>query len=383
MEKLKRIIMKKTVLILGAGRMVKAMAYDLHKDFSVTIADINQSALAYLASKFEVKTNILDVTNAVELTEFIKPFDLIIGAVPGHLGYNMLKTVLLAGKTIVDISFAPEDALELDALAKENKALALVDIGVAPGLSNLMLGHMSTQFSIKKFTCMVGGLPVHKQEPFQYKAPFSPIDVIEEYTRPARIKRNGKTETVEALSEPETIHFNKIGTLEGFITDGLRSLLHTMNIPNMVEKTLRYPGHRDLMEVFKTTGLFDPDKINVAGVHVAPVDVTAAMLLPKWKLEEDEPEFTAMTIDLEGIKDQSHVKKKFELLDYYDAESGLSSMARTTGFTCASAARLVLSGAVQKSGVIPPELLGLNQEYFTFITTHLANYNIGFKEITI
>jgi len=140
----------------------------------------------------------------------------------------------------------PGNPLELEPVAKEQKLTAAVDCGVAPGLSNMLAGHGLSQldqaFSIHIY---VGGLPIIRKWPFEYQAVFSPVDVIEEYLRPARCVANGQLVTKPALSEPELIEFENLGTLEAFNTDGLRTMIDTLTVPEMIEKTLRYPGHRE------------------------------------------------------------------------------------------------------------------------------------------
>ena len=367
--------MKKTIIILGAGRMARALVYDLHKDFSLTIADISDQSLDWFKQHYGINTLNVDVTDKAMLQKAVAPFDLVIGAVTGQFGFNMLRAVIEAGQPIVDISFSPEDMLQLDELAKANHTTAIVDIGVAPGLSNLVLGHETTRQTINTFKCMVGGLPVVREWPFAYKAPFSPIDVIEEYTRPARLKRHGELVTLPALEELETVQYSDLPQMESFISDGLRSILQTMNIPNMEEKTIRYPGHCALMKVFRETGLFDETPQEVNGQMVIPRAVTASQLLPKWKLKETDDEFTVMSLDFESAEQTT----RYFLLDQNDKETGLSSMARTTGLTCASAARLYLEGLWPHSGVFPPEIIGTNNDCFTFMMDALKKHNIGFK----
>lgn len=370
---------KQSICILGAGRMAQALVFDLHTDFELTVADVNEDALHKLGSAYKIPTEIVDVTDSKALAAFAEPFDLVIGAVPGQFGYAMLETLIRVGKRVVDISFAPENALDLHQLAIENNALAIVDIGVAPGMSNLFLGHHVDHMEIESFTCLVGGLPVARHQPFEYKAPFSPIDVIEEYTRPARIIRNGQLITLEALAEPEFIEVPGIGTLEGFITDGLRSLVYTFPVPNMEEKTLRYPGHRELMLRFRQTGLFDTEPIEVNGQFIRPIDLTSKVLLPKWELEEDEPEFTVMQVRISGREDGKSVTHRYDLLDHRDPETGLSSMARTTGFTCAAAARMVVAGMYDQTGIHPPEYVGRARKCYDFILRHLKGHGVEWK----
>ena len=227
------------VSVLGAGMVGSAIARDLSKKFKVTVYDVNNQNLEKI-SVFGIPTVQTDLSSAKSIKESIKDADFVVNAMPGFLGFNTLKNIIENKKNVVDIAFFPEDALELDKLAKKNNVTAIVDIGVAPGISNFVLGyHYNKGEKINSFKCYVGGLPVIREEPFQYKAPFSPIDVIEEYTRDARYLEDGKIVTKPAMTDIEHLFFEGIGTLQAFNSDGLRSLLKTVNIPNMIEKTLR------------------------------------------------------------------------------------------------------------------------------------------------
>ena len=155
-------------------------------------------------------------------------FDGVICAVIGVLGFQTLKTIIETGKDVVDISFFPENSLELAALEKEKGGTAIVDCGVAPGIDTIILGRYNELYKISNFECLVGGLPKIKKWPFYYKAPFSPIDVIEEYTRPARYVENGHVIIREPLTDCEFVDFDKVGTLESFNTDGLRTIISTL-----------------------------------------------------------------------------------------------------------------------------------------------------------
>jgi len=231
------------VVVLGAGRVGGAMARDLAPDFQVTVADRSEAALARMAG-FGLAIRPVDLANAEALKAAVADADFVVGAVPGFMGFATAKAVLEAAKPLVDISFFDEDCFELDALAKAQQVTAIVDCGIAPGCHNIILGHLSTQWDrISSFECLVGGLPVIRTWPYEYKAGFSPIDVIEEYTRPTRYVKDGKVVVFPALSEAELLDFPGLGTLESFNTDGLRSLIKSFpNIPDMKEKTLRYPA---------------------------------------------------------------------------------------------------------------------------------------------
>ncbi len=305
----------KKIAVLGAGLVGKTMAIDLSRNFDVTAIDINAEVLAELG-QVGIKTAQADFSDKTQLTTLIKPCDIVVGAVPGFLGLRTARTVIEAGKNMVDISFFPEDPFQLDELAKTNNVTVVTDCGVAPGMGNIILGHYNKKMAIETYECLVGGLPLTREWPYEYKAVFSPIDVIEEYIRPARYVQHGQVVTKEALSDPELIHFDGVGTLESWNSDGLRSLIKTMpHIPNMIEKTLRYPGCIEYLRVLRATGFFSYDPIEVKGVRIRPIDVTAKLLFPIWKLKPEEEEFTVMRVRMEGEEKGQRKVIEYHLLD--------------------------------------------------------------------
>jgi len=370
--------MKKKITVLGAGMVGRTLAIDLAKQHDVTSADISMQNLALVQKATKVKVAEADLSNADEIKKVIANADLVMGAVPGFMGFEMLKAVLEAKKNIVDISFFPEDPFRLDLLARNNKVTAVVDCGVAPGMDNIILGYHHKRMKVSRFVCMVGGLPAERKMPWQYKAPFSPIDVIEEYTRPARLVEKGEIVTKPALTESEFINFDGVGTLEAFNTDGLRTLLN-MDIPDMAEKTLRYPGHIDLMKTFRDAGFFSNDVIQVGKIKVKPVDVTSKILFPQWKYEEGEEDFTVMRVIVEGEEKGKQKRYTYDLFDRYNHETKTSSMARTTGYTATAAANLVLTGQYKKKGIISPEMLGEEEKAFNSILSYLKNRGVNYK----
>jgi saccharopine dehydrogenase-like NADP-dependent oxidoreductase len=373
----------KKMIVLGAGLIGQTIAIDLCKDFEVTSADINLENLNKLKSKHPIQTTRLDFTNTQKIKEVVYSYDLVIGAVPGFMGFETLKTVISAGKNIVDISFFAEDPFLLDDLAKQNNVTAVVDCGVAPGMSNIILGYHNSKMQIQSFECMVGGLPFIRDWPYQYKAPFSPVDVIEEYTRPARLVENGYIITKPALSDLEYVHFDEIGTLEAFNTDGLRTLLKTMKIPNMKEKTLRYPDHIHYIQVLKETGFLDKTPIEINGVKIRPIDFTSKLLFPKWKLKEGDEEFTIMEIKIEGKEGDFLKQYVYQVLDRYDKKTNTSSMARTTGYTCTAVARLVIDNKFNQKGICPPEYIGANEECFDFVMNYFKERGVIYRKYEI
>ena len=365
----------KKVIILGTGHIGSTIAAELSQDYLVTAVDSDSNKLNLL-SKNNVNTLSVDLTSNSEIKKTIDGYDLVIGALPGFMGFNTLKSIIEAGKNVIDISFFQEDLFLLDELAKENGVTAVVDCGISPGLSNVILGYHNQRMKIINYKCIVGGLPYKQEWPFKYKAYFSPIDVIEEYKRPARIMVNGKIVHKEAMSDSEIINYKEIGDLEAFNTDGLRSLLKTVKIPNMVEKTLRYPGHIELMKVFREVGFFSEKDIEVKGKSVKPIDLTAKLLFPFWAPEKAEGDFTILDILIEGEVEAQNVSHRYFIIDKYDSTTGTSSMARTTGFTCSAVARFMLEGNYQRKGICPPEYLGQDESCYNFVLSNLTKKGI-------
>ncbi len=375
---------KHKVVVLGAGMVGKAIAIDLSKKHEVWAADIDQRALDFLAAKYPIKTVGVNLMEDESIESLVADCDLVVSAVPGFMGFDIVQTVINAGKNIVDISFMPEDFMELNNLAAKKGVTAITDCGVAPGIPNLIAGHHNEYMEIEDFTYYVGGLPKVKVYPFYYKAPFSPIDVVEEYTRPARYIEKGKHMTKPAMSEPEMVFFDKVGTLEAFFTDGLRSLLRNMDhIPNMREKTLRYPGHIQLIQALKKAGFFDTEPMSVNNTTIRPIDFTSNILIRDWQLEPEEREFTVMRICIEGTEEGTQKKIVYELYDEYDEQENISSMARTTGFTATANAELILSGQFSGKGVFPLELIGLDQDCFDFVMQYLEKRNLRFSKTIV
>ena len=360
------------IVVLGAGLVGGVMTSDLSTQHQVTSVDISQNNLDKLKG---IKTICTDISDTETLQSLIKDFDLVVGAVPGFMGYKMMKDVIETGKNIVDISFYPEDPFGLDELAKEKGVVAVMDCGVAPGMGNIILGHHDLNMKVVDYECLVGGLPEKREWPYEYQAVFSPIDVIEEYVRPARFVKDSKMITKEALSDTEIIDFEEIGPLESWNSDGLRTLIDTMpHIPNMIEKTLRYPGCVEYLKVLRESGFFSYDEMEVNGQKIKPIDVTSKLLFPKWEMKEGDKDFTVMRIIINGIENGNEVTYQYNLLDRYKDDT--ISMARTTGFTCTAVANLVVNGNYTRIGISPPEYLG---EHFTFVKNYLEERNVFYK----
>jgi lysine 6-dehydrogenase len=382
------------ILVLGCGMVGSLMAADMASDraLSVTVADSRPTALARAqdrATKLGRKVCAMhvDLAKPGVIGKLVANFDLVLGSMASGIAFAALKEIILAGKKYADISFMSENALELDALAKQHGATCVVDCGVAPGMSHILAANAAMNLDVcKRIEIYVGGLPMVRTWPFEYKAGFAPADVIEEYTRPTRMIEHGKLVIKDALTEPELLNLPGVGTLEAVNTDGLRSLVFTHpHIPFMVEKTLRYPGHYELMRVLAHLGLMSTTPIDVGetnglGQHkIVPRDVLAKLMFPHWSYQPGERDLTVMRVIAKGTRAGKDATITWDLLDHEDAQTG-SSMSRTTAFPCTSAARMLLDGTIKGPGVIVPEMLGQNGQVFERLLTDQSARGVKYTQ---
>ncbi len=369
------------ITILGAGLVGTPMALDLYKDkgIDVLLADRGEKQL-HRAKECGICCIQVDLMAKGAIERIVKDADFVINALPGEFGFKSLKRVIQAGKSGVDIAFYAEDYRELQTLAEENKVSWVVDMGVAPGMSNLLSAYGTTQLDkTDDIKIYVGGLPKDISTYWQYKAPFSPSDVIAEYTRPARFVRDGKIVTMPALTEREILEFPKVGSLEAFNSDGLRSLMFNLNVPNMIEKTLRYSGYIDKIIALKESGAFSEKKINVDGKEISPLALTSALLFDQWKLNEDDEEYTVMQIRVSGQKEGEPKTIVYDLYDEHCNKTNIHSMARTTGYTATVVLRQMIAGKINAIGVHAPEMLAFDSELVEEILKGLEERDVIYK----
>ena len=363
------------IAVIGSGMVGSLIATELAKDYEITVFDNSENNLKELGKRNpNIKLEVIDV-NHIAFEEKINHHKLAINCLPGFMGFDVLKKMIKLGISCTDISFMPEDCLQLNELALQNECTIIPDAGVAPGLSNLIIGHIVANNEITEIRTMVGGLPKEKKPPWNYKAPFSPIDVIEEYTRPARVKIDGKIEIREALSDIQNFEVEGIGKLEAFLTDGLRTLLNSdkkvSEIPNLLEYTIRYPGHAELVKELINNGEFSDEIINFNGEEMTKKERTSLKLFDEWKLSENEKEFTFMIINATK-NDGSEINYTV----YDETTDGWSSMARTTGLTACAFAKLFIEKKISQTGILCPETLGQNKNNYDFVLNFLKDKNI-------
>jgi len=373
------------IIVLGAGLVGAPMAIDLNKDenFEVTVADYSNNTLDSIIVKCpELSIIQKDLSNPEDVTALVSDYDLVINAVPGFMGFETAKAIIKAGKNSTCIAFYEEDPFQLDQLAKDNNVTMIMDCGVAPGMGSALIMNAARKLDkVESVLIYVGGLPEIREWPSEYKAVFSPIDVIEEYTRPTRYIENGFEVVRPALSDPEYIFFPEIGTLEAFNTDGLRTLATTIDAPNLKEKTLRYPGHIEKMAVLRELGFFSKEEnIDINGMKTSPLKMTAQVLFPNWKLKQGEVDITIYQSIVEGIKNGQKIRYTIDMYDKYSEETDVISMARTTGYTATLALRMIAEGLYTHKGISPPEYMGKYPECIDYMQKGLEERGVVYKE---
>lgn len=342
--------METRILVLGGvGRMGSIIAQELTKDYLVTAADLTVPRLATLMNT-DVSYRFMDIEDRNSLEDLIGQHDLVIGCLPANLGFRVAFECARMGKNLVDLSYMPEDPFVLDSLAKEKGATIAVDTGLAPGLTNLIAGRvLAKQGYITSGKLMVGGMAADPGVPYGYRTTWSPKDLLAEYTRPARCIAYRNTLTLPALSSLENILVPGVGTLEAFVTDGLRTLLQLKDTYFLIEKTLRWPGHVEAVSSLIKDGTF----ISEIEEQCSTGDDLVVL-----RCEVDGHAFTMV----ERNKD------------------GLTAMQRTTALTCTAFIRLVAECGSLPSGILTPEEIGKDEGLYNFIIERLGEFDIKIEE---
>jgi len=375
------------ILVLGCGNIGSVAAGDLAESLpsaEIVLADMNKSRAEEVVSKIgqdNVSWIQTDASDHRELISTLKKFDLAIGALPGWIGYRVCKASIRANVDLVDVSFMPEDVMSLNQAASKAKVSILPDCGMSPGLSSILVGHAVSKLDqVESVHMLNGGIPQRPVPPLDYVITWSAKDLIELYTRKAKIVKGGKIIQVEAMSGLEEIVFPSVGKLNAFYTDGLRTLLHTVKVSKeMWEKSLRYPGHIEKIKLLKTLGFFEEKPIEVEGIRVCPREVTAKLLERKLKRPE-VPDMVPMLVEVSGLKDGKHVMYTFHMLDRFDKKRKVTALARTTAYTTSVISQLVANKLIKEKGVIPPEKLGMNEKLYRKFMDMMKKRRIVIKE---
>jgi saccharopine dehydrogenase-like NADP-dependent oxidoreductase len=374
------------IMVLGSGNIGSVVARDIAENLpsaEVVIADFDRNRARDAASRIGLENIIwtqVNATNSSELSSRLKNFDVAVGALPGELGYQACKASVAAKVDMVDVSYMPEDVMTLNNAALKAGVSVVPDCGMSPGLCSMIVGRGASKLDeVDKAHMLNGGLPEKPVPPLDYVVTWSAKDLIDMYSRKVSIVKNGKVVKVEAMSGLEEIDFPGVGKLEAFYTDGLRTLLYTVKAKEMWEKTLRYPGHTEKIKLLKALGFFDSEPVEISGTKVEPREVSAKLFEKKMK-RPDIPDIAAILIKVNGTKDGKRIEHVYRVLDHYDKERQVTSMARTTAYTASVVTQLLVQEAIEEKGVIPPEKLGMNDKLFGRLTGEMRKKKVFIKE---
>ncbi len=389
----------KALILGGAGIQGSAVAYDMVKKgvSEVVIASRGKEALDATASWIKsekLKTMRIDVSDKDRLVEVIEDggFDFVVSAVPWMVSIPPLEVSLEAGVDFLDFGLYQnlafdEKIAEFDEKAKDAGVTVVPSCGVAPGLTNMLAGCGASRLDeAERAVIMVGGIPENPQPPLGYKTVWSLEGVWTEYIGKCRIIRDSGMTEVDAASDLEYIDFPEVGRLQAFYTDGIGTLLHSFREPYMkgvsevYEKTLRWPGHIEKIYALRECSLLDTEPIEVKGVEVSPREFLTTLLNPMLKLGEDERDMTVLRVEVSGRKGGREAKHSFRMVDYRNMETGVLSMARTTGYTGSIVAQMVHGGKVKEKGIVFPEKLGADEGIFKQILEEYSKRNINVIE---
>ena len=344
--------------VLGSGLMGSVIGWDLARSEEVdevVVADIDRERLDRVRKKSpgkKLSVELLDIKDRPRVVSFLRRFDVAASALPHGIVHHSDVAASEAGTKMVNIAF--EDVqMELDGAARKSGALLIPGCGVAPGLGGILLTRgLADIGGGDEGHILVGGLPQKPAPPFDYRLVFSIVGLLREYIEDARVVRGGKLVKVKPFSAVETYDFPPpIGTLEGFPTDGLASLVYTMKGMKILDEiTLRWPGHAEKMNLLMESGYFSREKVTAGGVEVSPLEVSWAVLGKK--LAEGDPrDVTVMRVIARGKKG----KAVYDMVDRFDEVNQVSSMGKTTGYTASIVAQMVGRGEIRGKGVLPPE----------------------------
>ncbi len=370
------------LLVIGSGMMGSAAAFDMARQSqveSVSLADSDLKRAREVAARVnkivgdkKIRAFALDASSQKKTATLMRGHDAALSAVPYFLNLGLAKAAIEAGCHFADLGGNNTVVRQELALASkaENRGVALApDCGLSPGMASILGGELVRRLggradAVKLY---VGGLPEKPMPPFHYQLVFSVEGLINEYVEPARILRKGKLVTIEPLTEPEEFHMPGFAPLIAFHTSGGASTLPESfagRVGECFEKTLRYPGHYDLLCELKALGLFSSDKMQVDGTEITPRAVMSKIFEGKFagkgpdvcimRLEAHESMRSPGVRGLLGGRRKGRVAT-FTLVDHYDPKTDMSAMMRTTAFPASIVVQMLASGAITKRGSVLQE----------------------------
>jgi saccharopine dehydrogenase-like NADP-dependent oxidoreductase len=367
------------VLVVGCGKVGSEIARDLARESevdSVIAADASLENLKNLRATEKVTTRRLDISQKKLVQQEMRRADLVCGALPGRIGFQVMSQAAEAGRDLIDISYTPENPFRLHRKARDKEIILVPQCGVAPGFTNMCVGDAYRRLGqISRVRIFVGGLPQRPVPPLNYRIVFSLEDVVNEYARPVSVIENGVRKLVEPLSGRGFLNFPGVGKLEYFLTDGLGSLPRSFpRTRQMYEFTLRYPGHADMMNTLRVLGFFDRRERPVNGFQMEPRRLSMALLKENMSMGSPE-DLLALKVEAEGRNGKGSTVS-YRILDYYDGQRKVSAMARTTAYPCTSVALLVGMKKINHRGVVPPEKIAQDPSLFHSVLSRLEQKGV-------
>ncbi|WP_371925000.1 saccharopine dehydrogenase C-terminal domain-containing protein [Halobacillus sp. A1] len=366
------------VAVLGSGLMGKEAARDLVNSAGVKkvgLADIDVQRAEQICQALgspKIKAYKVDAGNSEQLAEFLKQYDVVINALFYSFNEIVAKTAIEAGVSSVDlgghIGHVTDHVLDLYNNAKASQVTTIPDLGVAPGMINILSGYGASKLDVvKDIRLYVGGIPVQPEPPLEYNHVFSMEGLLDHYTDPSTIIRNGKLQQVDSLTELEQLHFERFGPLEAFHTSGGTSTLLKSfpDIDTLEYKTIRYRGHAEKMKLLVDLKLTGNDHVvDVGGIQVKPREVLLKTLDPIVDLK-DKDDAVLLRVCVGGVKDGKDTTYQYEMITYKDRTNKVTAMARATANTISVVAQMIGSQIITKKGVYPPEQIVPGGHYIT------------------
>ena len=356
------------IVLLGAGKMAYAIAYDLVNNSQVkqvVVGDIriaDARRLAEFLKSEKVKLLKLDATNYRKVLKTIQGSACVIGSTTYSHNYLLTKACIQAKTNFCDLGgnvYVVRQQRALNKPAQKAGVTVIPDCGLAPGMVNVLAYHWVKNFdSVDALKIRVGGLPQKPRNLLNYQLVFSVEGLINEYIEDAVILKNGRKQMVGSMTGVEELAFPKpFVIVEDFYTYGGSSTLPETLLPkvtNLDYKTIRYPGHSQFIRFMLDLSLFSSEPVLIDKQKIIPRKLSA-YLLTKY-LPTNQPDVVLIRIEIEGKRNGKKVRKTYDCIDYYDPKTKLTSMQRTTGFPVAIIAQLLATGQIKTKGVIPQEL---------------------------
>jgi len=352
--------MQRKYLVLGAGMMGRAVAYDLVKSHGkdcLAAVDANAKACGSLEKWLGIEVHNLDAKDRA-IDRLIRDSEAVTVALPYGYNIGFMKRCIKAGAHFCDLGGNDEivsKQLALDREAKKAGVLCMPDCGLAPGMADVLGAHLASKFdSVDELTIRVGGLPRHPKPPLNYQLVFSVGGLINEYKEQCKVLRNGKIALVDPMEEVEGLEFPGIGKLEAFTTSGGAAWLPEIfrgKIKKLDYKTIRYPGHAVIFRSILKLGLADENEI---APGISPRTVLEGQIVKN--LSGRDEDIVLVRVTATGKAGGKRLTRNMDIVDRYDRKTGITAMMRTTAYPTSIIAQMMVDGRIKERGVKTPEM---------------------------